>query len=150
MGLDSNGIWIFDESEDVAPFSTFMNKLADSVSDAVGPHVRDTGWVTCTLVDGYTGPLRARRIGSRVNLQGVVTPTTNWGAAQANNTPVAASGVPLGSRPSDNLVFYCAGAAITTAAEFRVAITSTGSISVRCGAATHTSGVYINVDYLVD
>jgi hypothetical protein len=73
--LDSNGIWIYDENEDAAPFSTMLNRLGESVSDAVGPYVGDSGWQTLSVSSGWTvdEPLRCIKIGALVILQGVLS-----------------------------------------------------------------------------
>lgn len=52
MGLDANGIWIYDEFEDAAPFSTLLNKLAQSTSDAVEGAVLGGGWSNSGILWG--------------------------------------------------------------------------------------------------
>ena len=52
--LDSNGIWIYDENEDAAPFSTMLNRLGESVSDVVEPLVNPVpnAWTSAGLAPG--------------------------------------------------------------------------------------------------
>jgi hypothetical protein len=73
--LDSNGIWIYDENEDAAPFSTMLNRLGESVSDAVGPYVGSSGWQTLSVSSGWTvtEPFRVIKVGALVMLQGLLT-----------------------------------------------------------------------------
>lgn len=73
--LDPHGIWIYDENDPAAPFSALLNMLAESVSDAVGPYVGDSGWQTLSVSSGWTvdETLRCIKIGSVVYLHGVIT-----------------------------------------------------------------------------
>lgn len=52
--LDSNGIWIYDENEDAAPFSVLLNRLGQSVSDVVQPLVNPgpTDWTSVGITAG--------------------------------------------------------------------------------------------------
>ena len=104
----------------------------------------DTGWTSIALLAGYTGTLEGCRVGNDIWLRGTVAPTTNWGAAQADNLIVSALSSNL--QTPQPFAEMKAGTAITTAAIFRVAFNG-AEIRVRCGAATHTSGVYVSVNY---
>lgn len=88
MPLDSNGIWQYEESEsDVAPFSTFLNKLAGSVSDVVEPMVQPgpTGWTSSGVVAGTGVSLstvqysvdRWGEVSWRGEVYGAAAPSTN-------------------------------------------------------------------------
>lgn len=109
--------------------------------------VYDTGWVAVPAAAGFTSSLEVRRIGRSVKLRGALTPTTNWGAANSNQTPVAAGGIPVGSRPAANLTFICPTTAGTAATIFRVLIGATGAITVRCDTGAFVSGASISVGY---
>lgn len=107
----------------------------------------DTGWVAVPAAAGFTSSLEVRRIGRSVKMRGALTPVTNWGAANSNQTPVAVGGIPAGSRPAANIAFICATTAGTAATIFRVLIAATGTITVRCDTATFVSAVNIGVCY---
>ncbi|MEU4386766.1 hypothetical protein [Promicromonospora sp. NPDC023805] len=104
----------------------------------------DSGWIPITLMAGFTGTLEGRREGDDITIRGVVTPNTNWGAAQTDNQIVDA--LPPELRTPGPLAELKAGTASTTAAIFRVAFNA-AAINVRCGAATHTGGVYVSFAY---
>ena len=62
----------------------------------------DSGWITATLLNGYTsydttqyGPIRYRKIGNIVNIQGITSSTTN------NSTIFQ---LPVGYRPPTQLI----------------------------------------------
>jgi len=109
--------------------------------------VYDTGWVAVPAAAGFTSSLEVRRIGRSVQTRGALTPTVNWGAANSMQTPVAAGGIPAGSRPATNLNFICPTTAGTAATIFRVVIQSNGGVSVRCDTATFVSAASISVGY---
>ena len=65
--------------------------------------VSDSGWITATLLNSYThyntttyGPIRYRKIGSIVNIQGLT------GQATASSTIF---NLPVGYRPPNHLIF---------------------------------------------
>lgn len=106
----------------------------------------DSGWVPLALVAGYTGTLSARLYRGRIELRGLVTPTTNWGAALADNQ--ICNTVPSNLQATTAIVVLCAGGPGTTT-WFRV--TANGAfISVRSQGATSAASVYINHDFLAD
>lgn len=109
--------------------------------------VYDTGWVAVPAAAGFTSSLEVRRIGHDVKTRGALTPTTNWGAANSMQTPVAVGGIPADARPAANLNFICPTTAGTAATIFRVVIQSNGGVSVRCDTATFVSGASISVGY---
>ncbi len=150
MALDVNGIWQYTEGETAAPVSTMLNRLAGSVSTVLAPHVHDTGWITPTVAAGFTSTLKLRKIGSRVTVKGLITPTTNWGAINASNVVVATGGITSDFVPPENLAFTLTGSTTAAFVVFRVAWQTSGQVSIRCDTATSNSGVYVNFDYLVD
>lgn len=105
-------------------------------------------WTPQGAAAGFTSTLEFSRVGDEVFVIGLLGTNTNWGAANANNTPVAVGGLPVEFRPDpESLVYSCATAAAVATTVFRVAIQTNGSISVRCSTATHTNSVYVNVSY---
>ena len=65
--------------------------------------VSDSGWITATLLNNYThynttsyGPIRYRKIGSIVNIQGLTTQAT---------ASSAIFNLPVGYRPPNHLIF---------------------------------------------
>lgn len=149
MPLDANGIWQYTEAETgVAPFSTFLNKLAASISNKIGPLLVDSGWVALTLKAGFGGTLSVRLRGNRVQLRGLVTPNTSWAGGMADNQIV--DSLPATYHPVGAHVEICASASIADGTVFRVA-SSGAIISVRSATGGgYTPGVYINYDYLKD
>lgn len=111
----------------------------------------DTGPVSMSsaLETGFTSSsLEVRRIGDMVTWQGTIAPTTNWGTANTtNNTVLAVGDITAEFCPSQNQVFITPTNAATVATVFRVAITTTGSMAIRCDTSTHTSAVYVCVTY---
>ena len=154
MGLDANGIWIYDESETAAPVSTVLNRLADSVSDVVGPISHDSGWVNIptALASPWTSTLKGRRIGDHVTLKGTIDPnSTNWGAINNAQTLVDAAGMPDDLTPVDSVIKLCAAnTANSSAVAFRCAVQSNGLIVARCNTTNYTFGIVIAVEYLAN
>lgn len=155
MPLDVNGIWQYEETETVAPFSTMLNRLADSVSDTVAPHVHDTGWVTIptTLPAPWTSSLKARRIGSRVSWKGSVEPnSTTWGAI--NNPQTVVNNLSTTHPefvPVDSMPFLLSSAVASSAnITFRASIQSNGLIVIRNDQTNYAFGVNVVCDYLAD
>lgn len=148
MGLNAEGLWIYDELEDAAPVSTMLNRLADSVTDVVTPLIGDTGWVALTLLAGFGGTLFARRRASNVFIRGLVTPNVSWGGGLTDNQ--ICNTVPVQFRPVAAHVEICASQSPSDATYFRVA-SATSIISVRSPTGGgYTPGVYINYDYMAD
>ena len=106
--------------------------------------VYDTGWVTVPAAAGFTSALEVRRIGHLVIYRGTLSPTTNWGAANSLQMPVAVGGIPAEFRFPLSLIWIGASGATSAANLFRVAIQSNGGIQVRCNTATHTNSCSIN------
>lgn len=88
MPLDANGIWQYQESEtDVSPFSTFLNKLAGSVSAAIAPMVQPgpTPWTSAGVSAGSSQSLstvqymvdRWGEVSWRGEIYGGAAPATN-------------------------------------------------------------------------
>lgn len=120
-----------------------MTKAAGGLVD-IADLDPDSGWIPIPLLGTFTGTLEGKRVGDDVKLRGIVTPGTNWGAAQADNA--ISSALPTELQPPGPLAELKAGTAATTAAIFRVALNG-ANINVRCGAATHTGGVYVIFNY---
>lgn len=107
----------------------------------------DTGWLAVPAAAGFTSSLEVRRIGRDVKMRGALTPTTNWGAANSMQTPVAVGGIPSGCRPATNLNYIMPTTAGTAATIFRVVVQSNGGMSVRCDTATFVSAVSVSAGY---
>lgn len=107
----------------------------------------DSGWVTLTLLAGFTGTLAARRRGDEITVRGLVAPAANWGAANADNT--ICSTVPADLLPPTPFVGIMATSTAVATTVFRVVSNGT-SIGVRCSIATHTGSVYVNYSYLAN
>lgn len=152
MALDANGIWQYTEAETNAPFSTVLNRLAGSVSAAVGPQIHDTGWVAIPTALGspWTSTLKARRIGSRVSWKGEVSANgTVWGAI--DNPQTLVSGLDSRFVPIDSVQFLAASnQANSSATQFRCVVQSNGLVVARCNVTNYAQGVALIFDYLVD
>lgn len=150
MALDANGIWQYEETEAAAPVSTMLNRLAESVSDAVEPLVTVSGPHAVAAAAGYASTLTVERVGRVVYATGALAPNVNWGTAHTtSSTAVLAGGIPTDCTPAANKSFLVPTAAGTVATFFRVTVTSTGSITVRCSTSTYTSNVVLDVSWLV-
>lgn len=85
MPLDANGVHIYDEFEDAAPVSEMLNRLGESVSDAIGPFIGDTGWLPMTvstdttISTGYEA--QVRQMGAEVRIR-VRSARTTWATGQ--------------------------------------------------------------------
>ena len=106
----------------------------------------DTGWVPLTLAAGYGGTLSARLYRGHIELRGLVSTDTDWGASMSDNQ--ICDSVPSDLQADDPIVIICAGGSSTTT-WFRVTING-AFVSIRSQAASATAGVYINHDYLAD
>lgn len=109
------------------------------------PLIPDTGWVSVPAAAGFTSSLEVRRIGDQVTYRGSILPSTDWGAANSLQQPVATGGVPAEFRPPASLIYLGATAAATAATIFRVAIQSNGGIQIRCNTAAHPNSANINL-----
>jgi len=114
MGLNSKGIWEFDESESAAPFSTVLNRLANSVTAALGHASGDTGWTDTGLVYGSNWsslggnfPVRYRIKGGVVYWNGLLRRDANLSGGQTS-TPLT---IPAGVRPNTNRIASCMSSA---------------------------------------
>ena len=99
MPLDSNGIWQYTESEAVAPFSNVLNRLAESVSDVIAPHVPNSSMVL-TFSGGLSGNatfwVRGGVAGIALSAQiGTVSHDTVVGTVPAAYRPALTVTVPL-------------------------------------------------------
>lgn len=127
--LDANGVWRYDNNDNVTPLATFMNLLAISVSDALADlradlTIPDSGWINLPLasgtvaVSGYTP--RYRKIGSVVYIEGRCTNVTG---------SFSVGTLPAGFRPN-NSIADLGNFAINDSAWRRVYCTSAGVLSV--------------------
>lgn len=146
MPLDANGIWQYEETETAAPFSAMLNRLAGSVSDAVGPHITDTGPVNVSLAAGITSlsgyTLIVRRIGPVVYMRGRITGLTVDTNNAVTSTPLAAQfrpGVPIQDLPMPTN----SSTGVLTAV--RAWVTSSGDLSMR---PDDGDTVYVNTSWL--
>lgn len=94
--LDANGVYIYDETDPVSPFSDFMNLGQSAQSVVVGDldarltdlETDDTGWVLCTLKAGWehntatnqAPGVQARRIRNQVYYRGRAAGTLTVGS----------------------------------------------------------------------
>jgi hypothetical protein len=151
MTLDANGIWIFDESEAAAPVSTMLNRLGNSVSDAVAPLTPPSSWVAATpwLNSGFvSNGLQVRTFGALVFWRGRLGPNVDWGAA--NSTNAAMSGIPPEYSPSVEMGWVATPNLNSASLRMQVRITAAGALTVRADLASRTEQVFINMCYLAN
>src|SRR5690606_34127216 len=115
--LDENGIWIYDENEDAAPVSEMLNRLGQSVSDAIAPLAFSTPWADLPLASGVTvsfgTPAQYRRIACAVYCRGSCAGITDSGSGRGVGT------LPEGFRPTyaiQELGFLATSASTSTRA----------------------------------
>lgn len=109
----------------------------------------DTGQVDLSpfLNAGFTASsLNVSRTGQTVFLEGEVTPAANWGAANSNQL-IISGGIAAQFLPLTNRLYVMPTAAGTAATIFRVQITTSGTLAVRCDTATHVSAVSLSLVY---
>jgi len=97
------------ESE-ITTLNTTVSGISTTVS-GISSAIADSGWTTVTLTEDFepyaTGVLpKYRKIGSVVNLHGVLKPTDTL---TGSNTTVAMFSLPTGYRPSENIITVCQG-----------------------------------------
>jgi hypothetical protein len=129
MPLDSNGIWQYEETEDAAPVSVMLNRLAESVSDAIAPLV---------VTGSQSIPVNASGVSASTGYGLIVTSGSN---IQINNTAVAEMFRP-GVAVQDLSTMTNSAAASSIV---RMWMTSAGFFNVRLEANTV---VWINDTYL--
>lgn len=104
-----------------------------------GATVYDTGWVACTLAEGFTGSLSVRRVGRSVYLRGTISGT--WAA----NTTTVIGTVTDGYRPA----YTVATPAIFTSGEIGWGwLAVTGLISSRKPTAG-TGAQYVTAEWVM-
>ena len=149
MGLDGNGIWLYDESEDAAPFSEMLNRGQQSVSDAIEQLVYTSGPHNVPGAPAVaSSTLQVERVGRQVEITGSLTPTTNWGALNALTIPVAAGGIPADCTPGVSRIYACTANGGTASVVWRVTINADGSIQARCNTATSTTVLHLTLGWL--
>lgn len=139
MANDTNGIYQYTESEAVPSlFSTFLNKLASSVSTRIGEiqstlttNIADTGWSLLVLVPGTTAPDSAARPMIR-RKNGVTYVTGKFNGATGFT-------VPVGYRPVNEL--RCAALVGASGAAVAVFVVPTN------GSAYSAGGADINMNH---
>jgi len=100
------------------------------------------------LESGFTAStLDVTRIGETVFWEGAITPSTNWGAANALNTPLAVGDIPAEFVPDATIIFIQPSMTGTATTIFRVAVQPTGELQVRCNTATFTGAVHLSMTY---
>lgn len=147
--LNSNGIWIYDENEDAAPFSTMLNRLGDSVTSAISHVAPASAWTPAGpwLASGYTSNgLQVRKLGDMVFWRGQLGATAGWGNANATNT--VSTTLPSQYRPPVEMGFLSAAVLNSAGLVFQVRITPGGTITVRSGLAGRTENVFVSWCYL--
>jgi hypothetical protein len=110
----------------------------------------DSGQVSLAgaLAAGFTSAaLDVSRVGDTVFWEGTIAPTTNWGAANTLNTPIANLGVPAAFLGLASKIFIVASVGGTAATVFRVSVTSGGSLQVRCSTASYVDAVHLSMVY---
>lgn len=143
MPLDSNGIYQFTENEDVAPFSAVINLLGESVSDAVGPHVIDTGWqdlplsMNTTTASGH--PAQIRRIGHEVRVRGRLNRSSSGAGQLWAIVPGSVNGLAVRTERTAELPCHSDAGRVFTDPD--------GSIRHQNGTATF---VWLNSSWWVD
>jgi hypothetical protein len=87
------------------------------------------------------------RVGQTVFWDGIVTPATDWGAA--NTLHLLLNGdVPLEYRPAASSPLWTQPSAGGTASvQVRVGVSSAGNLQIRCNTASNTGGVYLSMVY---
>lgn len=112
----------------------------------------DTGWVDATgwLAAGRTSTdFAVRRVGAIVCWVGIVTPTTDWGAAMSSQTIITAPSIPEEFRPTAPSILLWAPTSHvgSTGLQHRLNYTTGGGLTTRCNTATNNNGVYVNATY---
>jgi hypothetical protein len=137
--LDANGIWIYDEFEDAAPVSDMLNRLANSVSDAIEPLAFSTPWQNLQLETGVATtngrPPQYRRIANIVYFRGSCNGISDSGTARVVGY------LPEGFRPTyaiQELGFLATGT--TTSA--RAYVTNNGVLTITSGTALFLAGSF--------
>jgi len=149
MGLDGNGIWQYDESEDAAPFSEMLNRGQQSVSDAIEQLVYASGPHNVPGAEGVaTSTLQVERVGRMVEITGSLTPTPNWGALNALTIPVGVGGIPADCAPGVSRIYTCPAGGGTASVVWRVTINADGSIQARCNTASATTVLHLTLGWL--
>lgn len=73
---DSNGVIRYQTTDPVSPLHTLLNLGMQSVSDAIGPFVGDTGWLPITSLPGTTSGASVRSKGGILYFKGTFTATS--------------------------------------------------------------------------
>ena len=140
MAVTASGIWHPDPGDAYSNVANLAT-MAESIEDAVGPYVSDTGWVDCTVMPGHSvqssRPVQVRRIGPRVQMR--------WGISNLGlsaNTTSDIIQLPPGFYPALNCYLPAIGHIGTAMAMIHIS-PSTGKIDIRTGP---TLGSYYILD----
>jgi hypothetical protein len=146
--IDSRGVYIYDNNDDMVPHSTYMNLGQQSISDALAQvrtdlTVPDTGWVTVVSAGGMTGNFQGRRIGSLVFLRGASAPGADWSSTEK----IIVSSLPAQFQPAVALYDTSTTTAATGDLYFRIRIQG-NTIGARANrAAGAAAQVFLNLCY---
>lgn len=153
--LNTEGIFEYDGTELGAPGASFMNLLADSVTDTVTDIradiagldiLTDSNWTgLTTLGSGWTATSghapRIRRVGDRVDIFGAVTRTSTTGSVSDLLT------IPVGYRPAGAYINTFVGTVVSSGGQVVQLLVSGSShlLSIPPGysSATLGSGVVV-------
>ncbi|MFD4990768.1 hypothetical protein ACFWH7_19575 [Cellulosimicrobium cellulans] len=144
MALDSNGIWIYSETDAEATASDLLNLLAESTSDAVedlndriDAQLPETDWTALTLNSprfalygaGADGPVSYMRWGRMVQIHGVISPGDATAVAAVGGVGTTEDNriatLPAGARPTKTLTYVMQGSGT---ARWTLNITSSGAM----------------------
>lgn len=167
MPLDSNGIWIYQESDSASPFSDTLNLLADSTSDAI-EDVNDrvdtlipvTPWTNLALSTtsstanfklygaGGDGPVRYSRWGRMVQVHGVVSPNTAAAVTAVNGSswsdPNRIAVLPVGARPASTMTMVMANSGTGT---WVINVTANGDMYANRSSVTASTSSWLPFDF---
>lgn len=131
MGLDANGIWIYDESEAAAPVSAMLNRLADSVSDQIAPVVvpGPVAWTNTGLVGG-----------AGITLSNAEYMVDRWGQVKFR-------GDIYGTAPAANAVIMTIPASIQPTARLTLGLWGIGGVATAYVGAYGGTGAFTELRY---
>lgn len=159
MPLDANGIWIYDEFEDAAPFSTLLNKLAQSTSDAIEAAVQGGTWTNAGILyasnwEDYQPSVSNNHVeysvvGREVEMRGLV----RRAAALSPSQTVTVLTLPAAIRPTRNVITYVmsnptwvsGGASTGTAHTHAIAASSTSGPILRLAIEASTGNLSLTI-----
>ena len=140
-----------------------FEKYTDSVDTKIAEKIAaisEGEWITLELSEGFTqdanNPVRIRKIGKLVEINGLCHPSTDDGIL-GNATKVQLGQLPVGYRPSSNVDVLQKGSGFYTWLATAQAVSSGGKLHASCYCAgdtytpaTSTSNLYVHMMYSVD